>query len=657
MRYDNMSDETQQSQTPDDGETRSTASARITDATVLVDMPHGFGHYKLTRLLGRGGMGEVWLAFDTKLERDVALKAMRRELLTNEEAVKRFYREARAVARLNHPNIVQVYSIGEEKQIIYFVMELVEGDTLSNKLKTHGIIPLRECVRILLQCIEGMSYAYARGIIHRDIKPSNIMVTTDGRIKIADFGLAKMIEHDSQMTAAGTTMGSPNYMSPEQARGEEADHRSDIYALGITFYQMITGHLPFTAETPLSVLLMQIQQPLPEPDELRMVGDGRVLEIIKKMSAKSAAGRYQTYTEMAEAITTLAPDARIRPSALTATATMATPQELKLRGKDAARDAMAADQQVTAPSATPVEARKKPAPVARKWIVIAATGIVALVAVVALIFSLTALRTRKATAERAAGQLFAQQRTQSESATPAAIAIPSPDAVAPATTPMISIPPATATPMPSPAPQQYTPISMPLITPGPPPISPITPLTPAGYPTTVIVTPTPTPTPTVFTSSIILGSDRVMTGAAVSVYDEAGQPAARTLRAGDRADLVRLDQATNRYQIRYNGRLYYVSVADAHQITDQLGALQRPRLSPGSATPKPALARLIVLGMPDGTGKEEISVFDEAGKRELQKMRAGTELQCVGDSEFYYIVLLDSGRRGQVLKKLARPKP
>jgi len=149
-----------------------------------------------------------------------------------------------------------------------------------------------------------------------------------------------------------------------------------------------------------------------------------------------------------------------------------------------------------------------------------------------------------------------------------------------------------------------------------------------------------------------------MPGATVSVYDERGQPAG-TLPAGERADLERLDQASSRYRIRYNGRVYYVKTADAQQITDQMGAAGRPKPPLGGtrmATPKPALARLIVLGSPDGTGSEEISIYDEAGKRELQKMRAGTELQCVGDSEFYYTVLLENGRRGMVLKKLARPK-
>ncbi|MCX7719389.1 MAG: serine/threonine protein kinase, partial [Candidatus Sumerlaeaceae bacterium] len=295
------------------------------DRTVVVEVPSQIGIYRLGRLLGRGGMGEVWLAFDTKLEREVALKVMRRELLANEEAVKRFYREARAVARLNHPNIVQVYSIGEEKGLIYMVMELVEGDTVTQRLRAVGRLPIEPAVSIILQAAEGLGYACSRGIIHRDIKPSNLMVTPGGQVKIADFGLAKMLQADTQVTQAGTTMGSPNYMSPEQARGEEADHRSDIYSLGISFYQMLTGEPPFIAETPLTVLLKHIQEPLPEPPSLKAICEGRALEVIKRMTAKRAEDRYSNYEDLANDVAALAPSVRVRPASFISTGTMASP--------------------------------------------------------------------------------------------------------------------------------------------------------------------------------------------------------------------------------------------------------------------------------------------------------------------------------------------
>lgn len=296
------------------------------DQTVLVDIPKQMGGYRLTSLLGRGGMGEVWLAFDTQLERDVAVKLMRKELLANEDALRRFTREARAVARLNHPNIVHVYAFGDENGLTYFVMELVDGETVSQYMKRVRKIPLNDALPIVLQAIEGLSYANARGIIHRDIKPSNLMLTGDARVKIADFGLAKMIEHDTQMTAAGTAMGSPNYMSPEQARGEEADHRSDIYALGVSLYQMLTGELPFTAQSPVSVLLKQIQEPLPEPEYLKVLNDGDVLAVLKRMTDKDPARRYQNYGDLSNDLAALTPDIKFKGAHLpTASMPAATP--------------------------------------------------------------------------------------------------------------------------------------------------------------------------------------------------------------------------------------------------------------------------------------------------------------------------------------------
>ncbi len=277
------------------------------ERTVMLDVPRELGCYQLKRLLGRGGMGEVWLAHDRNLDREVAIKLMRKELLQNEDANRRFAREARAVGRLNHPNIVHVYSFGDEKGLLYFAMEYVDGETVSQKLKRIRCFELPDAIMTIMQAIEGLGYACERGIVHRDIKPSNLMLTKDGRVKIADFGLAKMVQHDTQVTAAGTAMGSPNYMSPEQARGEEADHRSDIYALGVSLYQMLCGTLPFTADSPLSVLLKHIQDPLPEPADLRDMKDGAILNVIKRMTAKRPEDRYQTYGELATALLIIEP--------------------------------------------------------------------------------------------------------------------------------------------------------------------------------------------------------------------------------------------------------------------------------------------------------------------------------------------------------------
>lgn len=267
------------------------------------------GNFMLRNLLGQGGMGAVWLATDTQLERQVALKLMRPEYISNQEAIRRFQREARAIAKLNHPNIVQVYTIGQHENTVYMAIELVEGDPLSTILAHRGTMSLFDATSVILQTVEGLAYACSRGVVHRDIKPGNIMLTTSGIVKITDFGLAKLMQSDTAMTQEGTTLGSPNYMSPEQAKGLQIDHRSDIYSLGITFFQLLTGGVPFKAETPLSVMLMHIQDPLPEPQDLSGIANGEALRIIKKMTAKNVADRYQDYASLAGDLVKMVPNA------------------------------------------------------------------------------------------------------------------------------------------------------------------------------------------------------------------------------------------------------------------------------------------------------------------------------------------------------------
>lgn len=260
--------------------------------------PKIIGAFRLERLLGQGGMGAVWLATDTQLERSVALKLMRPELMENEEARKRFHREARAIAKLNHPNIVQLHSIGQQDASAYMVMEFVDGETISQVLSRSGKIPFDTAVAWLLQVAQGLGYASSKGVIHRDIKPANLMLAKNGTMKITDFGLAKFAVADSAMTMEGATLGSPNYMSPEQAKGIAIDYRSDIYSLGVTAYHLLTGHVPFRGETPLSVMLMQVQTELPETLELRSLGGGRAIALIRKMTAKNPAERYQNYEQL-----------------------------------------------------------------------------------------------------------------------------------------------------------------------------------------------------------------------------------------------------------------------------------------------------------------------------------------------------------------------
>lgn len=252
------------------------------------------GGFRLVKPIGAGGMGEVWMAQDDRLERPVALKTMRRNLADNDEAVARFQREARAVARLSHPGIVHIYAIGDEGGHLFFAMEYVEGSTLS-ELIAGGLDPGR-AVDLTMQVAEALGYALASGVAHRDIKPGNILIDRSGRARLADFGLAKFLEGaDTQMTMAGSVMGSPAYMPPEAAKGEPTDHRGDVYSLGITFYHMLTGQVPFQAPTSAVVMLKQIQDELPYHPVFQEGVAVPLWSIVRRMTEKSPADRYQDY--------------------------------------------------------------------------------------------------------------------------------------------------------------------------------------------------------------------------------------------------------------------------------------------------------------------------------------------------------------------------
>jgi GNAT superfamily N-acetyltransferase len=293
--------------------------ASADDETVVLDSPHQqssatLGGLHLLRLLGRGGMGEVWLARDPQLERHVAVKTLRRELSSDSTCKARFLREARAVARLNHPNIILIHTVGEHDGTLYLVMEFVDGESLSARLGREGPLALPVALDIARQVAHGLGHALANGVIHRDVKPGNILLDPSGRAKIADFGLAKLAEADNQMTVTGTALGTPFYMSPEAAQGAPVDHRADIYSLGVTLFHMLAGTPPFTAPTPGAVLVKHIRDPLPEPESLRHLAGGAVLEVIKRMTAKAPADRFQTYEELDAALRLLAAgEARLAP--------------------------------------------------------------------------------------------------------------------------------------------------------------------------------------------------------------------------------------------------------------------------------------------------------------------------------------------------------
>lgn len=251
------------------------------------------GGCKIVERIGRGGMAVVYKAEQIRLRRPVALKVMLPGLLTQDAGGgARFLEEARLAAKLEHPNVVHVYDAGQESGRYYMVMQFIDGETVKDLTKRRGRIPSEEALSILLQAARGLDAAHRRGMVHRDIKPSNLLVDSRGAVRVSDFGLAKCLYAPSGLTSTGQTMGTPHYMSPEQCRGEEADIRSDIYALGVTAFEMLTGRLPFYGQTPLAVMYEHERTPVPHD---ALVGSGvpdSVAALVEKMMAKSPEDRH-----------------------------------------------------------------------------------------------------------------------------------------------------------------------------------------------------------------------------------------------------------------------------------------------------------------------------------------------------------------------------
>lgn len=260
------------------------------------------GRYEIQHILGSGGMATVYKAFDTTLERDVAIKVMNQGLAHDREFVRRFVWEAQATGRLSHPNIVNVYDAGQEGPLYYMVMEYVEGVTLKHLIQERGRLSAKEAFQIATQICDGLSHAHSHGIIHRDIKPHNIMCTSDGRYKVADFGIARLLRNSTNLTRTGTVMGSIHYFSPEQARGQEIGYPSDLYSLGIVLYEMGTGEVPFHANEDIAVALMHIQTPVPDPRKLNPALPIAFTEIVQKAMEKNPNKRFQTAQELKQAI-------------------------------------------------------------------------------------------------------------------------------------------------------------------------------------------------------------------------------------------------------------------------------------------------------------------------------------------------------------------
>ena len=253
--------------------------------------------YEILEKIGNGGMATVYRAKCHVLNRYVAIKILKDEFITDNEFIKRFKTEAQSAASLTHPNIVSIYDVGNEGDIYYIVMELIQGKTLKEIIVEDGKLSWKWSVNIAIQIASALETAHKNNIVHRDIKPHNIIITEDGMAKVTDFGIAKAVSN-STITAFGTTIGSVHYFSPEHAKGGFTDAKSDIYSLGVVMYEMLTGRVPFDADTPVSVALMQVQEDPIEPKKLNPQIPISVNNIILKAMQKDPGDRYQSATDM-----------------------------------------------------------------------------------------------------------------------------------------------------------------------------------------------------------------------------------------------------------------------------------------------------------------------------------------------------------------------
>jgi tRNA A-37 threonylcarbamoyl transferase component Bud32 len=263
------------------------------------------GKYRVLEALGRGGMAQVYKAYHPQLDRYVAIKVLRSDLVEDKDFLARFQREARAIASLRHQHIVQVFDFDAQDDLYYMVMELLEGDTLRARLNTYRgagqRMPLPEVQRIMRDVLDGLGYAHQQGIIHRDIKPANILLTRRDEAVVTDFGIAQMVGA-TQATVSGALMGTLSYMAPEQGLQGRCDERSDLYSVGIVLYEMLTGYTPFDADTPLAILMKHLNDPLPLPRQLDPALPEVLERIVLKALAKNPEDRYQNAAEMAAAL-------------------------------------------------------------------------------------------------------------------------------------------------------------------------------------------------------------------------------------------------------------------------------------------------------------------------------------------------------------------
>jgi eukaryotic-like serine/threonine-protein kinase len=261
------------------------------------------GRYRLEAKLGSGGMSTVYLARDQTLDRDVAVKVMHREMSEQADQLERFRQEARAVAKLSHPNVVAVIDAGEDGGHPYIVFEYVEGETLKQRINRVGALDPQEALAYAIEIARGLTVAHARHMVHRDVKPQNVLIDAEGRAKLTDFGISRQLEQDG-MTATGRVLGTTDYVAPEQAMGHGADPRSDIYSLGVVLYEMLIGQVPFHADSQVGVAMKHVNEELPDVQQRRPEVSAAAALVVERATAKDPDKRYQDVGEMIDDLST-----------------------------------------------------------------------------------------------------------------------------------------------------------------------------------------------------------------------------------------------------------------------------------------------------------------------------------------------------------------
>ncbi|MFH1302426.1 MAG: serine/threonine-protein kinase [Planctomycetota bacterium] len=257
------------------------------------------GEFRLKRKLGAGGMGDVYLAEQESLDRKVAVKTLKKKFANDPNFVERFYREAKAMAKLDHPNVVRCYAVGEDRGFHYVAIEYIDGKSMQDWMNELKKLSVGDATFIILACLDALSHAHESNLIHRDIKPDNILVTSKGIVKVADLGLAKATDEDNSMTQSGTGLGTPLYMPPEQARNaKHVDHRTDIYALGGTFYNLLTGKFPFTGDSALELIMAKESGKFEPVRKLNPEVPEKLDLLIEKMMAKNPDHRFNNCAEI-----------------------------------------------------------------------------------------------------------------------------------------------------------------------------------------------------------------------------------------------------------------------------------------------------------------------------------------------------------------------